>query len=221
MREVRVWDLPTRLFHWTLVSLICFSWFSGEQGGSWLKWHFWSGYAVLALVLFRIGWGFVGSTTARFASFLKGPGAAIAHFRHVLRQEPDREFGHNAAGGWVVVALLLVLLVQTVTGLFADDDIATTGPLAGLVGYDLSQQLTTIHKINFNLLLGLAGAHVLAVIVYLVYAGINLVHPMVAGHKTVPADTRVPPLVFAAPGRALVLLAVAAALVWGIVSLGR
>ena len=144
-RPILVWDLPQRLFHWSLVALCALSWWSGEEGGVMLKYHLWSGYAVLTLVLFRIGWGFVGSRHARFGDFLRGPHAIL----HTLRALPGREAlphaGHNPVGGLMVLALLLVLGVQTGTGLFANDDIMNEGPLYALVSKSMSDRLTGWH----------------------------------------------------------------------------
>lgn len=220
-REVRIWDLPIRLFHWALVILLAGSWITGEWGGSWLKWHFWSGYSILGLLIFRIFWGFAGSSTAKFTSFLYGPRATLAHFRHLLQRKPDQAFGHNPAGGWMVLILILVLLLQTITGLFADDDIATTGPLASRVSYDTVQLLTTIHRLNFNLILGLAGLHIAAVLIYLAYARTNLIWAMWTGRKRLPENTYpLTPLRFATLSRAAILLLLAGIIVAAIVQFG-
>lgn len=215
---VSVWDLPTRLFHWLLVALVGFSWWTGETGR--LEWHFWSGYAVLALVLYRIVWGFVGSSTARFASFLRGPGAAWHHLRALLGPGTPRDLGHNAIGGWMVVLLLAVLLVQAGTGLFADDDILTTGPLAGLVETSTSQWLTTIHRLNFDLILILAGLHIVAVLAYLAVKRLDLIGPMVSGRKRAEHVPEGAAARHVSPLRALLVLAASGLAVWGIVSLG-
>ena len=106
--SIRVWDLPVRLFHWALVVLMAISYFTGRAGDDWMKFHFWSGYAILTLILFRIAWGFLGSTTARFADFVKGPAAAIGHLRELLGRDRPREAGHNPMGGAMVVMLLFV-----------------------------------------------------------------------------------------------------------------
>lgn len=216
--HIPVWDLPVRVFHWALVLLIAFSWWSGNAGGYWLKWHFWSGYAILTLLVFRLLWGLAGSSTARFAGFLRGPGAALAHLRHMLAREPDREVGHNPLGGWMVVALLFVLAVQTGTGLFTDDDIATSGPLAGLASYDTVQRISSIHRLNFDLILILAGLHVAAVILYFTIARHNLILPMFTGRK--PRLPGMTPARMASLPLALLLLAISALAVWGLVSLG-
>jgi cytochrome b len=103
MRRIKVWDLPVRLFHWAIVVLIFFAW--GTQEWDHMEWHVWIGYTILTLLLFRIIWGLVGSDTARFARFLRSPIAALVHLRHITRREADREVGHNAAGGWMVLPM--------------------------------------------------------------------------------------------------------------------
>src|SRR5262245_5960322 len=124
--RVRVWDLPVRLFHWTLVVLLAVSYFTGKTGGAWMKLHFWSGYAILALVLFRIVWGFVGSTTARFSDFVKGPKASLIYLGDLLRGHASWVIGHNPLGGAMVVLLLFAVLAQVSAGLFAaDTDLGT------------------------------------------------------------------------------------------------
>jgi cytochrome b len=225
-RKIRVWDLPVRLFHWTLVVLMVVSYFTGRAGGEWMKFHFWSGYAILALILFRIAWGFLGSTTARFTDFVKGPMAAIAHFRDLLGHGRPREAGHNPVGGAMVVALLLAVLLQVAAGLFsADTDMGTVnGPLALLVADKWVERATAFHKFWINVLLWMVALHVLAAIVYLIWKRQNLIGAMITGRK--PLDDVVAPgkpapkLVFA-PGRlAVSLLLAAAAIVYFIVRAG-
>lgn len=188
IKPTKVWDGPVRAFHWSLVILIVVSWITGKLGGDWLAWHFRSGYAVLALVLFRILWGFLGTSTARFSYFLKGPKAMAAHALHLWRRGPDHDRGHNPLGGWMVILLLLMILLQAVTGLFADDDIATTGPLTSLIATALSAKLTTLHRFGADALTILVGLHVLAVVIYLIVFRHNLIKPMITGLKDFPAD---------------------------------
>jgi len=126
---VRVWDLPVRLFHWLIVVLLAVSWWSAEQGGVMLKYHMWSGFTVLTLVLFRVAWGFVGSRYARFTDFVHGPRQVFGTLGALFDRRPLAIAGHNPLGGWMVVALLVCLLVQTMTGLFANDDLFNEGPL--------------------------------------------------------------------------------------------
>ncbi|HEY5635521.1 MAG TPA: cytochrome b/b6 domain-containing protein [Burkholderiales bacterium] len=217
--SARVWDLPVRLFHWTLVALLAFQLFSGKTGGNWMQWHGYAGYTILALVLFRILWGFAGSTTARFSSFLAGPARAVEFLRRLVRREPVAHASHNPLGGWMVVVLLAALLVQAGTGLFANDDIATEGPLARHISKDLSDRLTTIHYWNLNFILALVAAHVAAVLFHWRVLKENLIGAMFTGDKLLPADLarEVAAARTASSWRALALVAVAAAAVYVIV----
>ncbi|MGA3003923.1 MAG: cytochrome b/b6 domain-containing protein [Acetobacteraceae bacterium] len=187
---MRIWDLPTRLFHWILVVLIFAAWFSAWR--DWMQVHVVCGLTVLTLLLFRLIWGFVGSDTARFSHFLKSPMAGLRHLRHLLRREPDTETGHNAAGGWMVILLLALLCVQVGTGLCSNDDIMVEGPLAEFVGKDRSDWLTHIHHVNFTLIEIAISLHVLAIITYRVLKGHNLLLPMITGKKRLPGATRAP-----------------------------
>ncbi len=188
--QVRVWDVPTRLFHWAIVILVGFSWLCAER--SWMDWHVLSGYTIFALLLFRVAWGFVGSDTARFTRFLASPLAAVRHLMHLTRREPDHEVGHNAAGGWMVLVMLLLLAVQVGTGLFSNDDILTQGPLADRVDKSTSDWLSHVHSINFKLIEIAVAAHILAVLTYAVLKRHDLVRPMVTGRKQLPADMPAP-----------------------------
>jgi cytochrome b len=208
-RLVKVWDAPTRLFHWVVAILVGFSWFSMHE--SWMQLHFLSGYTILTLLLFRLVWGFVGSDTARFRRFLKSPIAALRHLRRIGRREPDREIGHNAAGGWMVLVLLALLLVQALTGLCANDDIMNEGPLAHVVGKSWSNWLSNVHSINFTLIEIAIALHVLAVLAYAVLKRQDLVRPMVTGRKRLPAGMRGPWI--ASPWLAIPRLVLAAGVV--------
>lgn len=213
MRRVRVWDLPTRLFHWTLACLVAFSWWSGEQGGPWLEWHFWSGYGVLSLVLFRIAWGLVGSTTARFAHFVKGPRAGLEHIRELLGPGAPRDLGHNPVGGWMIIVMLAVLLVQASLGLFADDKLLQVGPFNHLLPPSVGSRLTTFHNWGGKVVLWLVIVHVAAVGIYLLWKRQNLIGPMLSGYKLVPAN--VPAMLnFVRPVLALLVLLAVVFAVW-------
>ncbi|MBS0561207.1 MAG: cytochrome b/b6 domain-containing protein [Proteobacteria bacterium] len=192
LRPVKVWDAPVRLFHWAIVLLVGFSWLSIEE--SWMQLHFLSGYTILALLIFRIVWGVIGSDTARFSRFLGSPAAALRHLSHFRRREPDLEVGHNAAGGWMVLLMLLLLLVQAGSGLFANDDVMNEGPLAHLAGKALSDRLTSLHGLTFTLVQIAVLLHVLAVIAYAVVKRQDLVRPMVTGVKRLPATVPAPRL---------------------------
>ncbi len=213
---MRVWDAPTRLFHWTIVLLIAFSYVSIQK--SWIELHFLSGYAILALLVFRLVWGFVGSETSRFRHFLRNPVEAFRHLAHFPRREPDTEIGHNAAGGWMVLVMLLLLLAQVGTGLFSNDDIASQGPLAHNVSKDTSNWLTGLHGKNFNIVLAIIGAHIVAVFAYAIVKRHDLVRPMVTGKKRLPATMTQPR--FASTITAALVLAGSAALVWALVRFG-
>jgi cytochrome b len=184
-QAVRVWDLPVRICHWSLVALIFTSWVTSEIGGNAMTYHMWSGYTILALVVFRIVWGFVGSERARFGDFLYGPSAVIAYIKGMLRLDPPHYLGHNPLGGISVVLLLLSVLVQATTGLFANDDIATEGPLVSKVSEATSSLLTTIHRYNFYVLLALICVHIAAALFYLLVKRENLIGAMFTGRKRV------------------------------------
>lgn len=224
--KILVWDVPVRLFHWTLVILLVVSYFSARAGGDWMKLHFWSGYAILALLFFRIGWGFVGSTTARFSTFLRGPAAAAAHLGHLFGRGHPRETGHNPLGGAMVVVLLLAVLAQAAAGLFsADTDMGTVnGPLALIVPDKWVDRATAFHHYWINVLLILVALHVLAAIFYLVWKRQNLIGAMFTGRKSlddvVAPGAAAPKLQFASGRLAISLLLVAAALVYFIVRAG-
>jgi cytochrome b len=172
-----VWDLPTRLFHWLLVVLIGFSWWSAENDQ--LDLHIWSGLAVLALLIFRLLWGIFGSSTARFANFVRGPRAVLAYLKNMKAWRP---IGHSPLGALSVLALLAVIAVQVGLGLFAvDHDGFYEGPLAYLVSHDLAEVLTELHEELFNILLVFIGLHIAAILLYRFVLGKKLVGPMVTG----------------------------------------
>jgi cytochrome b len=171
-----VWDLPTRLFHWSLVTLVVAAFVTAKVGGNAMVWHGRIGLAIIGLLVFRIVWGFVGSTYARFATFVRGPGAILAY----LRGEWS-ELGHNPLGALSVLALLGILGIQAATGLFANDDIAFEGYLASGVGSDLSGRITSIHHLMENALMLLVALHVGAITFHARVKKHNLVKPMLTG----------------------------------------
>lgn len=212
-RMIKVWDVPTRLFHWTMVPVFAGLWFTAEQGGDWMEWHLRLGMLMLVLVLFRVLWGLCGSQTARFGNFLAGPARIRAYLAGQL--PVTAQPGHNPLGGWMVLALLLALLLQAGMGLFAADvnSYLYDGPLKVLIDGELAEQVTGWHKDWFDVLLLLAAVHVLAVAFYKVGRNTDLVRPMLSGMKALPGE--VAPLRFASPWRALVLLLLVALLVFG------
>lgn len=211
---MRVWDGATRLFHWSIVLLVIVSYASisladGPGATLWMRIHYVSGETMLALLLFRLIWGVIGSETSRFSRFMRSPLAALRHLGDIRKREPDTEIGHNAAGGWMVVIVLLVLAAQVGTGLFAHDDANNAGPLAQFAAKATSDMLSGWHGIIFNVLAALIAVHVLAVIAYAVLKGQNLVRPMITGKKRLPAATRAPRMV--SPLLAFAVLLVSAA----------
>jgi len=178
-----VWDLPTRLFHWVLVILVSTSFITVNIGGNAMQYHVWSGETILALLLFRLIWGFIGSSTVRFAQFVRGPAAAWRYVRRLMGPDPERYLGHNPLGGWSIVAMLLALALQAATGLFATDDIATQGPFYSLVSEAIAGRLTALHRFNAGVIVALVALHILAVLFYLIVKQENLVTPMITGRK--------------------------------------
>jgi len=175
MPKQRVWDLPVRLTHWLLAALIAFSWWSVKNDHT--DWHIWSGIAILTLLLFRLMWGFVGSSTARFASFVRGPRQVVRYLRGDWRG-----IGHTPLGALSIVALFLVTAIQVSLGLFnEDDDGLFAGPLANLVSPDTTDKIRDLHETNFYILLGLIGLHVAAIIYFRVVRGKKLTKPMITG----------------------------------------
>lgn len=216
LQPVKVWDLPTRLFHWALVALVVAQWLTAENSDT-MDYHIWGGYAILALVLFRLIWGFIGSDTVRFGHFVRGPAAVIGYVKALLRGETPLYLGHNPAGVWSILAMLALLLVQAGTGLFANDDIMIEGPLYGWVSKSTSDWLTSIHKFNFNLLLAVIAVHIGAALFYLFVKRENLIHPMLSGLKHLPAGSfGMPPRIVSA-WLGLAVAAVAAVAVWMLV----
>lgn len=213
---MRVWDAPTRLFHWVIVLLIAFSYVSIER--DWTKLHFISGYTILTLLVFRLAWGVVGSETSRFSQFVRSPIEGLRHLAQFPRREPDTEIGHNAAGGWMVLVMLAAIAAQVTTGLFSNADGIFEGPLAHHLSRTASDWVTGIHANLFYVLLGLVGLHILAILAYAVVKRHNLVGPMVTGKKRLPANLRQPR--FASPALALGITAASAAAVWILVQYG-
>jgi cytochrome b len=176
--RIRVWDLPTRLFHWSLVLLVAGAIITGTLGGNLMVWHGRIGICICGLIAFRIVWGIAGSTYARFAQFLPTPGRILAYLRGQWH-EP----GHNPLGALSVFGLLGIIGFQIATGLAANDDIAFNGPLYNLVSRELSDQLVSLHRISSNLLFVLIGLHVAAIMFYAHVKKDNLVKPMITGWK--------------------------------------
>ncbi len=180
-KTVLVWDLPVRLFHWCVVVLLFVSWFSADQG--WMTIHLASGLTLLALLLFRLAWGLVGSTTARFSNFLHSPQRVLGYLKGLKSGDRLLYAGHNPAGGLMVAAMIAVLLAQALTGLFANDGLHFNGPLALLIPSETSDGITSLHRLIFDAILLLVWCHVVAVGFYLLVKRDNLVLPMLTGRK--------------------------------------
>ncbi len=207
-RTVLVWDLPTRLFHWMLVGFVILSFVTGHIGGNAMSLHMLSGYVILSLLLFRLMWGGIGGKTARFSAFVRGPREVFRYASHLLKNNGQKYLGHNPMGGWSIIALLATLLLQVITGLFANDDIFTEGPLYAWVSKDASDSLTVLHEVNQGVIIALVSLHILAVLFYLVYKKENLITPMITGSKQWPEELESP-----APGKiahALIAMGLAA-----------
>lgn len=181
-KKIKVWDVPTRMFHWlTVVLLICL-WWTADAGE--MEWHQVCAYSFLVLIVFRLLWGFVGSDTAKFKDFVAGPKKVIGYLR-----EPSKEpvVGHNPMGGYMVLLMLFVLTLQLLTGLFATDDIFTEGPLYAMVSSDTASFMTWLHKMNFNFILGCIALHLCAITIYAI-KGHKLVAAMISGKKSLTEE---------------------------------
>ena len=178
---IRVWDLPLRLFHWLLVLCIIGSIVSANLGGNAMQWHAYFGYTILTLLIFRIVWGFIGSTHARFNSFFPSPKSILNY----LQGKAPRVLGHNPLGAMSVFALLLVLSIQVITGLFSDDEIAFQGPLAKYVSNSTVSLLSVAHEWNHLLIYALITIHIAAIIYYKKFKGEDLITPMISGDKEI------------------------------------
>jgi len=177
--RVRVWDVPVRVCHWLMVLSVGVSWWTAETER--MDWHLYSGYSLLALVSFRIYWGFFGSSTARFSQFVRGPGAIAAYLRGSWQKAP----GHNPLGALSVLGLLGLLLLQIALGLFAVDvDGIESGPLSLYVSFETGRLCAEWHEWVFNALMVLILVHIVAVLYYLLFKRQNLVGAMVTGKRT-------------------------------------
>ncbi|MBL8515165.1 MAG: cytochrome b/b6 domain-containing protein, partial [Betaproteobacteria bacterium] len=184
---------------------------TGKLGGNWMEWHKKAGYFALGLVLFRVFWGFAGSETARFTQFVRGPRAVIDYLQGRWSAVP----GHNPLGALSVVAMLLALLFQAASGLFANDDILLEGPLYALVSKETSDFITKLHQWNSDLIIGLIVLHLAAIVWYTAIKKETLIGPMINGGKA--AGDHVEPRM-ARGWTALIWMAVAAAIVWAVVN---
>lgn len=220
LQRVRIWDLPTRVFHALLALAVVAAVVSAKIGGAAMAWHFRFGYLVFALLLFRLLWGFVGGRWSRFASFLHAPAVTLRYLRGRSSPADALDVGHSPLGALSVFAVLGVLAVQVATGLVGDDEIANVGPLNRFVAGATGLAATAWHKgWGQWTVLALVALHVAAVAVY-AWRGRNLVAPMVHGDKILPAGTPGSDDARAMRLRALVLALASAVAVWAVVRLG-
>ncbi|MFM7707986.1 MAG: cytochrome b/b6 domain-containing protein [Gammaproteobacteria bacterium] len=206
----KVWDLPVRVMHWGLVLAVTGAWLTRELEGDWFAWHVRCGYAVLLLAATRIAWGFVGTRHARFSDFVRGPCAILRYLREGTGADGQRIVGHNPLGALMVLALLAMLLAQALLGLFANDQVMSTGPLFGYVSAETSDRLTSLHKQLFDVIVVAIVVHIAAALFYLWARRENLILPMITGRK--PGDLLPPGAGGIDSSRMLLAVAIAAAL---------
>jgi cytochrome b len=225
---VRAWDLPTRLFHWALVTLITCAGisyhFANAIGDPTLRWHRWNGMAILVLVVFRVIWGFVGSSTSRFSAFIRWPWVALGYGLDLLRGKTRRYLGHNPLGSWMIVVLLLAVGAQAIGGLYTlEHNEIAAGPLQRTISDATTEFVSKWHRRGFNMLLGLVALHVLANSLYQIFRQDPLITAMVKGTKPAARfeDQAEAEIVPQAGLRALGCLLLAAVIVFGsILALG-
>lgn len=216
--KIRVWDLPTRIFHWLLAAAVIGSLISANVGGAAMEWHFRLGYAVLSLLLFRLVWGVVGGHWSRFSTFLYPPATL---WRHISgRARPEHAVGHSPTGALSVFGMLVFLLLQVAAGLFSDDDISAYGPLGKFVSNGVVESATFYHtNVGKFVVLALIVAHLMAIAYYVFKKKNNLIRPMLSGDKA--TDILVPPSRDDANSRwlALAIFVICASLVAAMVNL--
>jgi cytochrome b len=188
---VIVWDRPTRLFHWLTVVLVLAAYVTSRF--NWMDLHALAGEALLALLLFRLSWGVVGSETARFTSFLSSPQTAIRHLAGVVRCNPGEQVGHNPAGGWMVMLFLALLLGEVFTGIVVNNDVANEGLLTEVVPPRLLNTITDLHSLLWNALAVAVALHIVAITIYAA-DGHDLLRPMLTGRKRLPQHSTPPQL---------------------------
>ena len=212
--KVKVWDIPTRVFHWGMLCLLAGLWWTADAGE--MEWHQILAYGLMVLIGVRLIWGFIGSDTAKFSHFVHSPKTVLNYLGKTKREGISTSLGHNPVGGYMVVTLITLVCVQLGSGLFATDEIFTEGPLYSLVSSDTASWLTWLHKKNFDLILILAAVHVLAVGVHMI-KGDKILGAMFSGYKKLPeskADAvNADELAFASVVKAIVLAIVIGAVV--------
>jgi cytochrome b len=213
---MKIWDLPMRLFHWALVVLVVGLWWTAQVGN--LQLHKVFGLLVLGLLVFRLLWGMVGSSTAQFAKFVRGPRAVLAYLKDLNSDNTAPSLGHNPLGGWSVLGLITILMTEVCLGLFAQDvDGIESGPLSHFVSYDAADTARHWHHLIFNGILALVGFHIAAIFFYLLIKRDNLIGPMITGRRLNVPDSK--EVIFAPLLTFIICLIIAAGFAWW-VSLG-
>lgn len=217
--HVLAWDLPTRLAKWTLAVLVGLAFASKYYGDYGLVWHMWNGLAILTVIVFRLFWGVIGGSTARFSRFLASPGAALGYAAQLVRGRSPRFLGHNPLGGWMVAALLLVVAAQAMTGLLTTDDIIVDGPMVRAASETWVARASALHQDIYWWLLALIGLHILANLAYSLFGKDNLILAMLTGRKPRAPYADEAAATGGSVLRALGCLVLAAALVFGGIAL--
>lgn len=182
-----IWDIPTRLFHWMLVIGFGLQWLTGEVLDDAIDWHFYIGYTMLGLILFRITWGFFGTRYSKFKQFLSSPRLTIKYAKTLHKQASPVHASHNPMGGWVVVLMLLLIGLQAISGLFVSDEIFSEGPYYGVAPSSVREIMAFIHFNLFDVLIGIVALHIVAVLVYQFYKKQQLIGAMFHGKKAIDA----------------------------------
>lgn len=208
VRQVSVWDFPTRIFHWSFAAIVIIAYVSSEadDGAFWI--HIYSGTLLIGFVVFRMIWGIIGSRHALFSDFVRGPATVSEYGRRLLSFRPAHSVGHNPLGGWMVVALLTVVLLASLTGLMTRED-DYVGPLSHIAGGLFGEA----HEGLGSFVLVLVGVHVLGVIAHGLISRENLVRAMITGLKTVPAGVKAVSVDPVGIVRPVIALAIAVAIV--------
>lgn len=197
VEKIRIWDIWVRLFHWSLALSVIFMLISGETGFQFFDWHKPVGEIILGLLVFRLGWGIVGSSNAHLIRMIQNPVRGVSHLVGLVKRRVHPERGHNAAGGWAALILLLSVTTQAVTGLFiADEDEFIEGIFYGSLSDELTYLLLRVHYTNADLLTIFVIIHVSMILVYLVYARTNLITPMITGSMRWCSEHKPPSLTF-------------------------
>jgi cytochrome b len=185
MKEKLVWDIPVRLFHWLLVLCLFGQWLTAEVLEDAMDIHFNIGYFTLGLIIFRLIWGFVGTKYAKFSSFIAGPNSMLAYLKSVISKQHTLSVGHNSVGGLILPAVIILVGLQAISGLFTSDDIVYSGPYYDSANTDLQKYMQWLHHNIFDILLAIIGLHLVAIGWYLVFLKHNLIGPMLNGKKVV------------------------------------